>query len=223
MDRRCFLGGCLALAASAAPARAAEQSLKLAQAFAFLQRYYEIPPAKRDRFHLAYYAVRDRRFAPDLKGTIVTADGKRTSLVLGPDALVQRLPGLAELRSDATLQLEAPPDVRAGLALALEPNVALGSRLDARLLAAAIAQVEADVVSYAGVLSFVAPKITCALFVGAGAGQVEFENGGAAALPVTNNRFWGRAPYYEPAALAGARTIVLAKTPGRILLGQHPK
>ena len=207
----------------AAPATAEVQSVTLTQAFAFLQNYYGVAPGKRDRFHLAYYAVLNRRFAPDLKATIVTADGKRTQVVLGRDARVEALPSLAELRSAATLEFDAPSGAKAGFALALEPNVPVGAKLDAKALAASIAQVEADVVSMAGMLSFVAPKITCALFPGAGAGQAELDNGRMAALPTDNNRFWGAAPYYEPATLAGAHTIDLAKAPSRILLAQHPK
>ncbi len=205
-----------------AAATAATSSVPLSKAFAFLDAYDGIAPGKRDRFHMAYYAVRNRRFAPDLKATIV--DGaKRTPLVLGRDARVAQLPSLAALKSNATVEFDAAPTDKVGLALALEPNVPGAAHLDARALAAAIAQAEAAVASIAGVLSFAAPKIQVAIFPGAGSGQAELDGGHAAPLPIDNNRFWGAAPYYEPGLLAGARSITLARAPSRILLGQHPK
>jgi hypothetical protein len=226
LERRALLAGLAAAGATAAlpsSVSATPQSVPLGKAFEFLDSYYGISPAKRDRFHLAYYAVRNRKFAPDLKATIVAADGGRTPLALARDAHVDQLPTLAGLKSSATLQFDAAPSDKVGLALALEPTMPIAARLDARGLAAAIVQAEAGVTSLAGLLSFAAPKITVAMFPGAGSGQVELDNGYAAPLPVTENPFWGQVPYYDPAQLAGARIIVLARAPSRILLDQHPK
>jgi len=225
LDRRALLAALVAAGATTTvpvAASAAASSVPLSKAFAFLDAYYGIAAGRRDRFHMAYYAVRNRRFAPDLKGTIV-AGGKRTPLILGRDARVEQLPSLAALKSNATIEFDAAPTDKVGLALALEPNVPSAAHLDARALAAAIAEAEAAVASIAGVLSFAAPKIQVAMFPGANSGQAELDGGRAAPLPVTDNRFWGSAPYFDPSALAGAHAIVLARAPSRILLGQHPK
>ncbi|HLI65459.1 MAG TPA: hypothetical protein VKU90_03760 [Caulobacteraceae bacterium] len=224
MDRRTLLGGLMAAGAITLPSAvwAATQSVKLSQAFAYLSDYLSMTPAKRDRFHMAFYAVRDRKFAPDLKAVVVGPDGKRTPLVLDRSAKVVQLPNLAQLRS-STLEADAAPGEKVGLALELEPNLPVGERFDAIALAASIAQCEAAVASIAGVLSFAAPKIVAALFPGAGSGQALLENGRAQALPTTNNRFYGPAPYFEPGSIAGARTIVLAHTPSRVLMSGHPK
>jgi hypothetical protein len=218
-----MLGGLIAAATvlPAGAAWAAAQSVKLTQAFRYLEDYLALPPAKRDRFHLAYYAVRDRKFAPDLKAVVVSADGKRAPLVVERDAKVAQLPNLAQLRSGA-LEFDAAPDEKVGLALQLEPNMPVATRIDAAALSASIAQCEAAVASIAGVMSFAAPKIVSALFPGAASGQALLDNGRAQPLPITNNRFYGALPYFEPASLAGARTIVLARAPSRILLSGHP-
>jgi hypothetical protein len=221
-----MLGGLVAAGAITLPARAvwaATQSVKLTQAFAYLQDYLTLAPGKRDRFHMAYYAVRDRKFAPDLKAVMVGADGKRTPLVLGRDARVAQLPSMAELRSGATLEADAAPGEKVGLALQLEPNLSVATHIDAAALSAAIAQCEAAVASIAGVLSFAAPKIVCALFPGAASGQALLDNGRAQPLPTSDSRFYGLLPYFEPASLTGARTLALARAPSRILLSGHPK
>lgn len=219
-----MLGGLFA-AAAILPARAAwaaPQSVKLTQAFRYLEDYLSLPPGKRDRFHLAYYAVRDRRFAPDLRAVVVSADGKRTPLALERDAKVAQLPTLAQLRS-STLEIDAAPDEKVGLALQLEPNMPIATHVDAFVLSASIAQCEAAVASLAGVMSFAAPKIVSALFPGAVSGQALLGDGRAQPLPVTNNRFYGALPYFEPASLAGARSLTLTRAPSRILLSGHPK
>jgi hypothetical protein len=224
LDRRTLLSGLLAAGAInlPSPAWAAAQSVKLSQAFRYLTDYLAISPGKRDRFHLAYYAVRDRKFDPDLRAVVVSADGKRSPLALERDAKVAQLPTLAQLQS-SSLEIDADPSEKVGLALLLEPSMPASAHLDAAALAAAIAQAEAAVASIAGVLSFAAPKIGSALFPGAASGQALLDNGRAAPLPTTNDRFWGQLPYYEPASLAGARTLALARTPSRILLSGHPK
>jgi hypothetical protein len=224
LDRRVLLGGLLAAGAInlPSPAWAATQSVKLTQAFAFLGDYLSMAPGKRDRFHMAYYAVRDRKLAPDLKGMVIGADGKRSPLVIDRDARVALLPSLAQLRS-STLEFDSTPGEKVGLKLELEPNLPLGTHIDAVALAAAIAQCEAAVASIAGVLSFAAPKIVSALFPGAASAQALLDNGHAQPLPTTTNRFYGLLPYFEPASLAGARTLALARAPSRILMSEHPK
>jgi hypothetical protein len=224
LDRRALLGGLLAAGAInlPSPAWAATQSVKLSQAFAYLSDYLSMAPGKRDRFHMAYYAMRDRKFAPDLKAVVVSADGKRTPLVIERDARVAQLPSLAELRT-CTLEADAAPGEKVGLALELEPDLPVGTHIDAIALAAAIAQCEAAVASIAGVLSFAAPKIVAALFPGALSGQALLDNGRSQTLPFTNNRFYGPLPYFEPGSLPGARTIALAHAPSRILMNGHPK
>jgi hypothetical protein len=224
LDRRTLLGGLLAAGAITLPsvAWADTKSLKLGQAFAYLTNYYSMSPGKRDRFRLAYYAVRDRKFAPDLKAVVVSADGKRSPLVLERDARVAQLPSLAQLQS-STLEIDVSPAAKVGLALVLEANMPASTHLDAAALAASIAQAEAGVASIAGVLSFAAPKIVSALFPEAASGQALLDGGRAAPLPTTTNWLWGQMPYYEPSSLAGARTLAFARAPSRILLSDQPK
>jgi hypothetical protein len=218
------MGGLVAAGVSGFPTLAAAtvQTAKLTQAFAYLDSYLSLAPAKRDRFHLVYYAVRDRKFAPDLKATVIGADGKRAPLVLEHDARVVQLPSLALLRS-GSLEFDAAPSDKVGLALVLEPMMAPSTHLDARGLAASIAQAAAAVASIAGVLSFAAPKIVAALFPGAPSGEAALDNGHSQPLPIGANRFWGALPYYEPDSMAGARSLTLARAPSRILLSGHPK
>ncbi|HLK23132.1 MAG TPA: hypothetical protein VKT30_00585 [Caulobacteraceae bacterium] len=226
MQRRVLLAGLAAFVGQAAvpwPARAAGRTVSLTRAFPFLQSYYELAPRKRDKFHLVYFATLNRRFAPDLKAVVVTADGKRTPLAVGRDAHVDSLPSLAELRSDALMEFGASADDRVGLLVNIEPNVAVGPRMDSAGLKAALAQVQSNEMNAIGLLSFAVPKITSALFAGAGSAQAELDGGRTVALPVTRDRYWGVAPYYEPASLSGVRAITFARPPSHVFLVQHPR
>jgi hypothetical protein len=83
--------------------------------------------------------------------------------------------------------------------------------------------VNQDVVRFAGALSFVVPKFTAAYFPDGGPALAVMADGRTAGLPVYAAPFIGPVPYIEPAAIAGARTVVLTRAPSRILLGGHPK
>ncbi len=226
MQRRVLLAGLVAAVAQAAGpslAEAAGYTVSLTRAFPFLQLYYELAPRKRDKFHLSYFVTHNRRFAPEMKGVIIAADGRRTPLAVGRDAHIDQLPSLAELRSNAMVVFDAPPTDRVGLLVNIEPDVAVSAHMDAGGLAAAIGQVLADEANAMGILSFAVPKITTALFVGGGSGQAELASGRSVGLPLTRDRFWGVAPYYEPTSLGGVRSITLAHAPSRIFLVQGPR
>ncbi|MEJ0065956.1 MAG: hypothetical protein WDM85_11490 [Caulobacteraceae bacterium] len=78
-------------------------------------------------------------------------------------------------------------------------------------------------VKFAGALSLVVPKFTAAYFPDAGSAQAIMSDGRIAALPAFTFPSVGPVAYIEPATLAGARTVVFARAPSRILLGGHPK
>jgi len=220
MRRRSLL---LALAAAAAVPGAAladVQRIPLVKAFNLLDVYLGLPPAERTRFYLAYRALKDKRPDPAARATIVTANGARTPVVLDGAGLVLHLPTLAELKSAAVLEVE-DPTLRLGLEL--RPVIALSTRVDVGALVLAMAQVNAAVAKLAGPLSIVAPKLTCAYFPDSGGGSALLADGRTTPLPVTPAPFIGPVPYFDSAAAAGARTVLLARTPSRILLGAHPK
>ncbi|MFI4973262.1 MAG: hypothetical protein ACHP84_01850 [Caulobacterales bacterium] len=223
MERRQLLQGFAVALAFPGLARADEvQSFKLSKAFAYLDKFLGLPAAMRTRFNVVYYAMRDRKPAPDLQGVIVEADGRRTPLQLDHDGRVVSMPTLGLLRSDAKLEAAAAPGVKLGLRLELHPNVALSPHPDPAALAQSLAQANAAIATLAGAMSFAAPKLTAAIFVQAGSGQAILANGKIAPLPLGAGRFAAGQPYFEPAATPGAKALTLARTPARISLSPHP-
>jgi hypothetical protein len=217
MRRRDVLAA-LALAAAPGIAWADEpKSVPLKEALHFLDLYLVLPANARNRFYLAYRAVRAGRPAPNAEATIVAPSGVRTPIGLDRDGWVTRLPNLAQLKNDRVEMNGAPFE----FALEMRPTVAPAKRLDPEALALALAQLNAGI-ARSGSLAFLAPKMTVAYFVDAGGGEAVLDGGRTLALPVARAPAIGPVPYFEPARAASAKALLLAKTPSRILLGSHP-
>ena len=225
MRRRDLIGG-LALAATSVPALAwaAEvKSVGLTKAFPYLDAFLTYPAAKRSRFYIAFVARRGQKPAPDFRATIVEPGGQRTPLALDHDGRLLRLPTLAELHGGGTLECDAAAAGDVKLSLELRPAAPAATHVDPADLDLAIAQANAAAASIAGVMSFAIPKLDAVYFPGAGGGQTVFAGGRAAPLPVTVSQVIGPVPYFVPASSAGAREVVLARAPSRMLIGPHPK
>jgi hypothetical protein len=209
-------------AAFAAPglAWADPTTVPIQKAFPFLTGYLALAPAQRSLFYLAYRAVRDKRPTADAHATIIGPNGAHTPVAFDRAGNVTRLPSLAELKSGATVQIDGAPFQ---LALELRPATPPSIRIDVAALAQSLAQVNAAAAKVAGALSFVVPKLTAAYFPDSAGGQAMMADGRLSPLPVVPAPVIGPVPYFEPASLAGARAVVFARPPSRILLGGHPK
>jgi hypothetical protein len=125
---------------------------------------------------------------------------------------VQRLPTLAQLE-DGKVAIAADPATKFSVAMDVLPAAPPAAEMDARDLAAAVAQAEAGVRKLAGPLGFMAPKITEALFHGASGGEVRFADGRRTALPLDKG-----APAFNPASLPGAVSVRFQKAPAWVEL-----
>jgi hypothetical protein len=221
MRRRRLLTLLAAAATSPGLAFAAEvKTVPIDKAFPFLSAYLGLPVPQRSRFYLAYRAMRDKHPISDAKAAIIAANGARTPVAFDRLGVVMRLPSLAELRSAANVEIDgAPFQLGIELRCATQPS----THIDVGELVASLAQVNLAVAKLAGALSFIVPKLTAAYFPDAAGGQVLMGDGRATALPIYPAPTVGPVLYIEPALLAGAKTIVLAKAPSRIVLGGHPK
>jgi hypothetical protein len=220
MRRRDLIALLAAGAAAPGVAFADDNHLPLDKAFPLLSAYLILPPAERSRFYLVYRATRDKRPTGDAHAVMVAANGACTPLAMDRIGQVLSLPSLAALKSAATLEIagaafKLAPEVR--------PTIPPSARLDAGQLALALAQLNAAVVKLAGALAVMAPKMTCAYFPDAGSGQALMANGRSTPLPIFPVPILGPVPYFETTTQVGAKTVVLARAPSRILLGPHPK
>jgi hypothetical protein len=188
--------------------------------FPFLSMFLRTPPADRNRFYLAYRAVRDKRPISNARAMFVAPNGARTPLAFDSTGAVVPLPTLAELNSGAVVVFDEAP-----FQLDLELRCAMPSttRLDVGELSRSLSQVNQTVANMAGPLSFVAPKITAAYFPDSGTATVIMANSRELILPVYFAPAVGAVPYIEPSSLTAARTVVLAKPPSRIVLAGHPR
>ena len=153
---------------------------------------------------------------PDLRLAII-GQGPPQPVLLDALAQVTRLPTLAQLKSDADLQVSGGPF---RFATEIRPDIEPATRLDVGQLDASLTQATAAVAHMAGAFSAMAPKFNTVVFPDAGSGQAIFADGRAAPLPITHAfKTLGPTPYLPTDAMPGARTVMLARTPSRLLLG----
>lgn len=210
MDRRAVMLG-LALAAAPALAQAKDKApVKLSKAFAYLDKYLDIPPAQRNRFVMAYYLRLDGKPAPGLQAFIVEADGRRSQIPIDATGRVTRLPTLAQLAT-ASFQAQVPAEAKVGMNLQLEPSLPPASEFNVRDLEQAIAQANAGMAKAAGLIAVALPKLTGIGFVGAGSGRARLGDGREVALPLDAGD-----PFYSARLVQGAVAVLLTHAPARL-------
>lgn len=218
----------LITAAAAAPlalvpgaALADDQRVALSKAFPMLEAYLGVPAGERSRFYLAYRATRDKRPVADAKAAIVGPGGAAVPLAFDRAGfLTSRLPSLAELKGANQFVIAGQP-----FKLAIEARCAIApsTRIDAGELAAALTQANAAIAKAAGPAAMLIPKMTSTYFPDAAGGRAVLADGRESPLPVVSVPSVGPIAYFEPAKTAGAKAVVFAKAPSRVLLGGHPK
>lgn len=223
MDRRSLIGGIAISLLASTVARAAGQTAKADSLYPYLKMYLEAAPGQRDHFVLAYYVMRDRKPAPDVKAFLVGANGARRPIAIAGDGRIQTLPSLAELNANIQVEVDAPPSDKIGAMPQILATVPTAQRLDTHALVLAMQQANAAIAAHAGVLAFAAPKLTCAYMIGSHSGQAVLANGKSVALPLRTGQMFTGVPYFDSAAMPDARTVVLDKAPLRVVLGGKPR
>lgn len=220
MRRRDLLALIAAAAAAPTAVLADDQRVALSKAFPMLEAYLGVPASERNRFYLAYRATRDKRPVSDVRAAIVGPGGAAVPLAFDHAGFVTRLPSLAELKG-------AGQFVIAGQTFKLQPEarcaIAPSTHIEAAELAAALAQANAAIAKAAGPAAMLIPKMTATYFPDAAGGRAQLADGKESPLPVVNAPNFGPIAFFEPAKTAGARAVVFAKAPSRVLLGGHPK
>lgn len=223
MDRRSLIGG-IAISILAAPmARAAGEPLaKADKLYPYLKMYLETPPRQRDRFLLAFYLTRDRKPASDVKAFLVGPGGRRPIAIAG-DGHILTVPSLADLNAGVQVEIDAPAPDKIGAVPEILATMPSAAHLDTHQLILAMDQANAAIAAHTGILSFAAPKLTCAYMLGAHSGQAQLANGRTVPLPLRTNPYFAGAPYFDSVAMPDARGLVLDRAPQRILLGGKPR
>ena len=209
-SRRTILAGAFALAA-VSPAAAADRLVDPKKVFPYLEAYLKLPAAERSRFKTTYAF---RIGAQPLTAPVWLVEGAaRTQLPLAPDGQVTRLPTLAQLQT-AKLQVGVPEGAKVGVTIGIEPLVRPAAEMDAREVAAALAQAAAGVKKAAGVMAMAMPKLTQVSFPGAPSGEVITADGKRTALPMLKG-----APSFTPADFPTAKTLRFPKAPAKLDMG----
>ena len=207
--RRAVLAGLAALSL-AGPVAAAAKVVEAKKVFPFLDVFLKIPPADRNRFRLVYTF---RSAGKPLAAQVWLIDGgPRTPMPLRADGRADRLPTLAQLdRGKIEIGVDAGTKISVGMTL--EPTTVPAAELDARDLAAAIAQASTGVRKGAGIMALAIPKMQAVAFHGVTSGEVEFADGRRATLPIKDGT-----PTYTPTAQPAAKTLRFARPPARITI-----
>ncbi len=224
MDRRHLIGG-IAVSILAAPmARAAGRPpAKADTLYPYLKMYLEAPPDQRNHFVLAYYVMRDRKPAPDVKAFLLGANGAKRPIAIAGDGRVGTLPSLAELHTNIQVEIDTPASDKIATNVEILATAAPAARMDTQTLLQAMQQANAAIAAHAGVLAFAAPKLTCAYMIGAHSGQAELANGHNVGLPLRSGQYFAGVPYFDSVAMPDARAVTLDKAPLRVLLGGRPR
>jgi hypothetical protein len=223
LQRRALLAGIAAALAAPTLARPAPASAKptrigLDEAFLLLDAYLALKPAERDRFSLAYRAVRKGKPAPDANARIVHGDHSWAPLAVDADGWITQLPTLDQLKGHETFEVDGPAF---DMALEMRATLAPAARMPVAELTATLAQVNAAIVTFADGDSSVG-RLTCIYFPDAGAGRAILADGGERPLPSFDFKLIGPTPYFEPRLMPAANAVALEKTPSRILIAGPP-
>ncbi len=220
MQRRALIAGIAAVLAAPPLARAKPTRIVLADAFLLLDLYLALKPAERDRFLLAYRAIRAGKPAPDASARIVHRDGASTPLVLDADGWVTQLPTLEQMRRRDFFEVEGPAF---DMALELRATLAPAARLPVSELAATLGQVNAALVTFSGGDSSAVGRLTCIYFPDAGAGRAILPGGAERPLPSFDFKLTGKTPYLDTRHPPHAVTVALDRAPSRILIAGPPR
>jgi hypothetical protein len=205
MSRRPVRSLAIVLLLAAGAAQAANKTVDAGKVFPLLADYLKLPAGERSHFAPVYYLHQGQ--APAVVPVWLIDNGQRTPIPVRADGRIELLPSLAALAHDK-VEFGVDGATKLGVSLSVEPIVAPAADLDARELAAAVAQAAVGVRKAAGIKALAMPKIQSVTFVGAGSGEVEFADGRRAPLPLAHG-----APSYNPATQPNARRIRLAKVP----------
>ena len=203
-SRRTLLAGILALAAF--PAAASDKLVDPKKVFRYLDEYLKLPAAERSRFRINYYL----RLGPKpLTAPVWLVEGAtKTPLPLrASDGRVERLPTAAEL-ANAKIQVGVDEGTKLGLSIGIETLAAPTAEMDARDVAAALAQAAVGVKKAAGIMAMAMPKLTQVSFPGVASGEVITADGKRSPLPLVKG-----APTFTPADFPNARTLKFPKAP----------
>ena len=219
LRRRTLLAALTAAATLPHSALASPRAVPLPDAFLLLQDYFKLAPGQRDRFYLAYRAMRNDKPAPDAKATYVAADGSRTPVVFDAGAVIVNPPTAADFKRRLRFETEGPPLT---FDLELCASIAPTLRLPAPELAAALTQANAAVTRFTGGAPGVEP-LTAAFFPDAGSGAVLLASGQTSPLPTFEFKSLGKIAYFEPGRPPVATAVTFATPPSRIILSRHPR
>jgi hypothetical protein len=218
--RRAAILGLAALipAGLAGSAWAKTKPVEAGKLFPYLDMYLAIPAAQRSRFVMGYFLQRDGQAATGVSLVLLGPGGQRTPLPLGPGGRILRTPSLADLKAKAQVEITAPEGSKFSLSMEMLATLRPAATLDARELAATLAQCDAAIRSKAGLLGFAAPKVKRVILKGAGSGTAINAQGVARPLPMQNGQ-----PAYDPEQMPGIVTLNLARAPSAILLSGRAK
>lgn len=199
-----------AVMAVAGPA-SAEKVVPATKVMPFLDKFLKVPPAERSRMKLSYAVLRDGKPARDLKVVLVEPGGARTPLPMDDEGFFERLPTLAQLEKGANIAFDLPADQKLGSAMDIAPQLKPAGEYDVRELAATVDQANAVIGKTAGVMAFMAPKLSGIAFPKAEGGMVLFSDGRTQPLPLVRS-----GPYFRPGDFKGAVRVKLTKTPTKV-------
>ncbi|MDP1632460.1 MAG: hypothetical protein Q8L66_13675 [Caulobacter sp.] len=214
LTRRVFAAAAVAgLVAGPALAADGPEMIAAKKLYPFLDLYLSLPAANRSRFMMAYYLRSNGKPVTGDALTLISAGGGRSTIPLGDDGRLLKLPSPADLKDGQVAIARPSAATRFQLNMEMQPVLRLAEIVSADEAAAAIAQCRTAIKAKAGIIGFAAPKIEQVIFAGVTSGTAVFSDGRTAPLPLYRNM-----PAYDPAVLADVASLKFARAPARALL-----
>jgi hypothetical protein len=208
--RRRLLAFALVAATLAGSAFAADKVKDPKKVFQYLEAYWKLAPADRSRFALAYVFRHDGKPLAVPMAIVMKGQSYPIPLV---DGRTERVPSLAELE-DGELHVAIDEKEKITIGIEILALVRPAPEMPVKDLVAVIDQATAGEKKVAGLVGFMAPKLTEVAFEGVPSGEARFADGHKQPLPVK-----GGLPVFAPAQFPGAVALVFPKAPTRVQVG----
>lgn len=191
-----------------AAASAAQQGIRVSEAFPYLDRYLQLPAGERSLFRLSYRITQGGRPFSG-QAWYIDGAGNRTPVPVSGDGEVGRLPTLAQLNDrNVRLQSNLPSGSRVNMGMTVQPVLRPAAQLNVSDLTAVIGQVNSALRRAAGLMRFAVPTMARIAFVGSRGGEAVMADGSVRPLPLVR----GEASF-EPSQFPNARSVRFAQAP----------
>ena len=208
----CLVAGSTALAFAGGGVKSV--TVDAARLFPMLGAYFNLPESDRSGFQLIYrFRLQGSDQPPPIK-LFYLRGSDQTPVTVNAEGWIEQLPTREDIKARTRMLMQGPEGLKVMEDINVISTLPPRPQYAAAELSAGLDQVNRSAHRAAGLMSFVVPHFSKAIFVGAGSGTAVTPDGHAIPLPMSKD-----GPAFDPARLANARAIWLTHPPARVVYG----